>query len=158
MRWGTVVASFVAVVMAAALYYAYWPNEERIIRGRLNDIASIVTVPRAETDIGRIGRVADLRDYLSPNLHVRFGAQETTSRDEVLGVLAQWKPPDGIKVEFVDMQVAVDSTRQDAASVYLTAKMTGRDSVDAREANVRLSKVDGKWVVTAAETRETLTR
>ena len=39
-----------------------------------------------------------------------------------------------MKVEFVDVQVTLDPSRA-AASAYLTAKITGRDSADAREAD-----------------------
>jgi hypothetical protein len=42
---GTVVLSLVTAVVVAALVYVFWPNEERIIRARLMDIASILTVP-----------------------------------------------------------------------------------------------------------------
>jgi len=156
---GTVILSLVAAVVVAALVYVFWPNEERIIRARLMDIASILTVPANEADLPRMERVAHLRDYLAPDIHVRYGSQEAATRDMVLGALVQWgRIPDGVKVEFVDVQVTLDQSRANAASAYLTAKITGRDSVDAREADVRLTRSDGKWVVSGAETRETLTR
>jgi len=156
---GTVILSLVAAVVVAALVYVFWPNEERIIRARLMDIASILTVPANEADLPRMERVAHLRDYLAPDIHVRYGNQEAANRDMVLGALVQWgRIPDGVKVEFVDVQVTLDRSRANAASAYLTAKITGRDSVDAREADVRLTRSDGKWVVSGAETRETLTR
>jgi hypothetical protein len=156
---GTIVLAGVLIVLVAAIGYVLWPNEPRIIRARLADVASILTVPAHEADLPRMERVAHLRDYLSPDVHIRYGSQEATTRDMVLGALVQWgRFPDGVKVEFVDVQVTLDPARPDAASAYLTAKITGRDSVDAREADVRLMRVDGKWVVTGAETRETLTR
>ena len=156
---GTIVLVLVLAVLAAAIGYVLWPNEQRIIRARLADVASILTVPAHEADLPRMERVAHLRDYLAPDIRVRYGSQEATTRDMVLGALVQWgRFPDGAKVEFVDVQVTLDPARPDAASAYLTAKITGRDSVDAREADVRLMRVDGKWVVTGAETRETLTR
>jgi hypothetical protein len=156
---GTVVVLIVAAVVVAALVYVFWPNEQRIIRARLADVASILTVPANEADLPRMERVAHLRDYLAPDVHIRYGSQEATTRDMVLGALIQWgRIPDGVKVEFVDVQVTLDPSRPDAATVYLTAKITGRDSVDAREADVRLTRHDGKWVVSGAETRETLTR
>ncbi len=159
MRWGTVLLTLVAAVIAAALWYVLWPNEERIVRGRLNDIAAIISVPANETDLARMTRVAQLRDYIAQDIHVRYGSQEAPSRDMVIGALTQWgRSADAVKVEFVDVQVTLDSARPDAATAYLTAKITGRDSVDAREADVRLGRVDGKWMVTGAETRETLTR
>jgi len=130
---GTVILSLVAAVVVAALVYVFWPNEERIIRARLMDIASILTVPANEADLPRMERVAHLRDYLAPDIHVRYGSQEAATRDMVLGALVQWgRIPDGVKVEFVDVQVTLDQSRANAASAYLTAKITGRDSVDAR--------------------------
>ena len=157
--WGTAILLLVSLVFVSALVYAFWPNQERIIRGRLSDIASILSVPAHEADLPRMERVAHLRDYLAPDVRVRYGSQEATSRDMVLGALGQWgRSPDGGKVEFVDVQITLDPARADAASAYLTAKITGPDSVDAREADVRLARLDGKWVVTGAETRETLTR
>jgi hypothetical protein len=156
---GTVVLSLVTAVVVAALVYVFWPNQERIIRARLIDIASILTVPANEADLPRMERVAHLRDYLASDIHVRYGSQEATTRDMALGALIQWgRFPDGVKVEFVDVQVTLDPSRATAASAYLTAKITGRDSVDAREADVRLTRSDGKWIVSGAETRETLTR
>ena len=158
-RWGTVFVALVFLVFAAALIYAFWPNEDRVVRGRLNDIASILSIPAGEADLPGMERIAHLRDYLAPEVRVRYGGQEATSRDMVLGALAQWgHGSESVKVAFVDVQVTCDGARPDAATAYLSATITGRDSVDAREADVRLAKIDGKWVVTAAETKETLTR
>jgi hypothetical protein len=157
--WGTVFVSLVFLVFVSALIYAFWPNEDRIVRSRLSDVASILSVPAGEGDLPRIERIAHLRDYLAPDVRVRYGGQEATSRDMVLGALAQWgHAADGIKVAFVDVQVTFDAARPDAATAYLSATIRGRDTVDAREADVSLAKVAGKWVVTAAETKETLTR
>jgi len=159
MSRGTAFFAFVVLVIVAAVGYVLWPNEERIVRGRLNDIAAIITVPANETDIARLTRVAQLRDYLAQDLRVRYGSQEAVSRDMVLGALAQWgRSADGVKVEFVDVQVTLDRANPDAATAYLTAKISGRDTIDAREADVRLARIAGKWVVSGAETRETLTR
>ena|SRR5438045_5068183 len=157
--YGTVFVSFVILVLVAAVAYVFWPNEERVVRGRLNDIAAIMTVPANETDLARMSRIAQLRNYLAPDLRVRYGSQDAVSRDAVLGALAQWgRSADGVKVAFVDVQVTFDPAHAGAASAYLTATITGRDSVDAREADVRLARIADKWVVTGAETRETLTR
>lgn len=159
MRGGTVVLAFVIAVMAGALGFVLWPNEERVIRGRLSDVASIISVPAGETDLARMERLAHLRDYLAPDVHLRDGSREATSREMVLGALAEWgRSPDALKVQFVDVQVTLDRSQPDAATAYLTATVTGRDSVDAREVDARLGRVNGKWIVTGAETRQTLTR
>jgi len=158
-RPGTVVFILVSGVISAALFYVLWPNEERIVRGRLGDVASIVSVPANETDLARMSRLAQLREYLSPDVKIRDGAHEAVTRDMVIGTLVQWRrSPAPVKVEFVDVQVTLDRTRPERATAYLTARVTERDTVDAREADVRLARVDGKWVVMAAETKQTLTR
>jgi len=159
MRWGTVVLSFIAFVLAAALWFVFWPNEERVVRGRLGDIAKILTVPVNESDLARVSRLSHMRDYLSPNAQIRYSNQEPASREAVMAALAQWgRSPDGVKVEFVDVQVTFDAAQPNLASAYLTAKVSGRDSIDAREADVKLARENGVWVVTSAEARETLTR
>lgn len=159
MRPGTAVLLLVAGVLLAAVGYAVWPNEERVIRGRLSDVASILSIPAGETELARIERVAHLRDYLAADVRVRFGGQETASLDSVVAALIQWgRVPDAVKVEFVDVQVTLDAARRDAATAYLTARISGRDSVDVRRGEVRLARTAGKWIVTGAETRERLIR
>jgi len=78
-----------------------------------------------------------------------------------MGVIAGWTaPPGGWNVQFVDMQVAMDSSN--AARASMTVEVNGRDpqtgqpTVDTYGANVTLAKREGEWVVTSAETRETL--
>ena len=43
--WGSVFVALVFLVFVSALIYVFWPNDERVVRGRLNDIASILSVP-----------------------------------------------------------------------------------------------------------------
>ena len=65
-------------------------------------------------------------------------------------------------MQFVDVQITVDSDT--AARAYLTVEVTSPDrrtrqpTVDAREASVVLAKRNGDWVITNAESKETLTR
>jgi hypothetical protein len=148
----------IAVVAMVSVGCAHWSGEERAIKRRLSAIAERMTVPANESEMSRVARVAGLGNYLSPNLRVRYDKQEAT-RDAVLGALAQWgRSADGVTVEFVDVQVALDDSLPDLATAHLAAKITTRDSVDAREADVTLARENGEWVVTTAETRETLTR
>jgi hypothetical protein len=158
----TKIVSFVSFVSIALLAYVWWPSEERTINRRLNELAAIVSVPAADTDIGRVTRVAKLGGYLADDFHARNGQQEIASRDAVLVFVGHWTPPaGGFRIEFVDVHVTV---QPDAATAlaYLTVKLSGHDprtgeaTVDAREANIGLAKRNGEWVITTAETAETL--
>lgn len=157
------VVSLVSIVVIGLLVYLWWPSEERAIKRRLNELAEIVSLPETEPELGRVTRVAGVRGYLADDLRIQTGSQEV-SRDAVLAVVGRFTPPPGgILVDFVDTQVtlAPDST---TADVYLTVKITTRDSrtgeptLDAREATVGMAKRRGEWVVTSAATLETLRR
>lgn len=137
--------------------YVWWPSEERVIIRRLNDIAGLLSVPAGEADLARVARVFKLREYLAPDIRVHFGGEEAASREAILGALAQWgRAAEGVRVAFVDMQVTLDAATPDAAAVYMTATITGPEGVDAREADVRLARRGGVWMVSSAESKETL--
>ena len=147
------------------------PSEERAIRNQLSDIAETLSVPANDGDLGRLARVASLRNALAPDVQVltgvtlRPGAQipsEISGRDGVLALVGRWSPPPGgLTVEFVDMQVTLDDSRT-SAQVYCTAKLTSGTAeppvVDARELTVGFSLIDGEWLITSIRPEETLSR
>ena len=71
-------------------------------------------------------------------------------------------PASGWDVQFVDVQVTVDSESE--ARAYLGVEVrsedarTGERSLDAREARLTLVNQEGEWVITTAESPQTLTR
>ena len=76
---------------------------------------------------------------------------------------AAWNPPPGgWNVDFVDVQITLDSAS--TARAYLTVEVTmsdprtGQPTLDARDAMVALAERDGVWVVTSAEPAATLQR
>jgi hypothetical protein len=161
-----VLVSFVSLVAIAFLAYYWWPTPERTIKNRLRGLAETLSVPVNDGDLGRVTRVAELRHYFADDVHVRTGAarSEITSRDALLGLVGGWTPPaGGWTIEFVDMQVTVGQ-ESTAAQVYLTAKISGHDAqtgeatLDAREANLTMSKPGSEWVVTSVESVDTLQR
>jgi hypothetical protein len=154
---------YVTVVFAAlATYFSYqwWFNPHRVVKRRLGEIAATLTVPEREAELGRITRVAQLRRYLAEDVHVRVGRSESplTSREAVLAAVASWAPPGGWNVDFVDVDVAVDSSIR--ARTFVTAEMTSRDPgtgervFDSRDATLGLVNRDGEWVVSEVEVKE----
>ncbi len=152
------------VLIAAVATYVWWPSETRAIEHRLDLLASMLSLSEHEPEFARVTRVAQLRGFLHPGLRVRAGQAEIVSRDAILALVGQWTPPaGGVTVEFADVQVTLTDGAPDA-SVYLTVKISSRDArtgeptLDAREANLVMTKLDGVWVVLSAETADTLAR
>jgi hypothetical protein len=153
---------YVAVVFAALIgYFGYqwWFNPARAAKQRLGEVAFALSVPENESDVSRIGRLAQLRKYLDEDLRLKIGTEEIRSRDAALGIAAAWKPPAGSgDVHFADVQLFIESDT--AAHAYLAVELasldkeSGHSTVDSRDASVSMARKDGEWVITAAESKE----
>ena len=155
-------SSYVVLVFLALFsYFAYqwWFNPARAAKHRLGEVAAVLSVPANETDIARIGRLAQLRKYLDDDLRLRIGADEIRSRDTAVAIAAGWRPKAGSgDVHFADVQLFIESDT--AAHAYLAVELTSLDSesghatVDSRDASVSMARKNGEWVITAAESKE----
>jgi hypothetical protein len=153
---------YVAIVFAALIgYFGYqwWFNPARAAKQRLGEVAFTLSVPQNESDVARIGRLAQLRKYLDEDLRLKIGAEEIRSRDAALGIAAGWKPPAGSgDVHFADVQLFIESDT--AAHAYLAVELasldkeSGHSTVDSRDASVSMARKNGEWVITAAESKE----
>ena len=153
---------YVALVFAALIgYFGYqwWFNPARAAKQRLGEVAFALSVPENESDVARIGRLAQLRQYLDDDLRLKIGAEEIRSRDAALGIAAGWKPPAGSgDVHFADVQLFIES--ETAAHAYLAVELasldkeSGHATVDSRDASVSMARKNGEWVITAAESKE----
>ena len=154
---------YVGVVFALLLgYFAYqwWFNPSRAVKRRLGEIAATLSSPANEAEMATVARLARLRLFLAPDIHVRAEAiaRELTSRDEALALAASWRPsPNGWDVHFADLTISLES--ESAARAYLTVELTtpdpqGHPSIDTRDAVVAMALKEGEWVVTEAEAKE----
>ena len=160
---GTKYVVAVFALLAAYFVYVWWLSPTRAVKRQLGELAGALSVPAHEADIGRVTRLAQLRRYFAEDVHLMAGKGDLalTSRDALLAVLAGMRPPpDGWNVQFVDVQVTVDSAT--AARAYMTVEVTGRDArtgertLDAREARLKLENRSGAWVITSVESPEAL--
>jgi hypothetical protein len=156
---GSVYVAVVFVALFGYFGYQWWFNPSRAVKQRLGEVAFALSVPENETDISRIGRLAQLRRYLADDLRVKAGSEEIRSRDTAVAMAASWKPQAGSgDVHFADVQVFMESN--DSAHAYLAVELTnldrdsGHSTVDTRDASVSLAKRDGEWVITAAESKQ----
>ena len=157
---GSIYVSVVFAALVAYFSYQWWFNPHRVIKRRLGEIAATLSVPDDESQIGRAARIARLRHYLADNVRVRAGRSgpEFASRDAVLAFASGGTPPGGWNVDFVDVDVAVNSST--TARAYLTADMTSRDprsgerTLDSRDATVSMVNTEGEWLVNDVEVKE----
>jgi len=153
---------YVALVFAALIgYFGYqwWFNPARAAKQRLGEVAFALSVPEHESEVARIGRLAQLRKYLAEDLRLKIGAEEIRSRDAALGIAAGWTPPAGSgDVHFADVQLFIESDTAAHASLAVELasldKESGHSTVDSRDASVSMARKNGEWVITAAESKE----
>jgi hypothetical protein len=160
-RHGSIYVVVVFAAIAGYFTYQWWYNPTRAVQRRLGELATALSAADHEPDMSRITRLAALRRYCAADVHVRAGASwpEIASREALMGLIAGWTPPPGgWNVQFVDVQVTMESA--EAARAYMTVEVNGRDvqtgqpTVDAREGDINLARRDGEWVVTNAVARE----
>ena len=161
---GTKYVVAVLALLAAYFVYVWWFSPTRLIKRQLGRLAATLSVPANEADIARIARLAQLRRYLAEDVHLTVGRGEIdiASRDVLLAAVAARRvPPGGADVQFVDVQVTVDSN--DTARAFMAVEVRSEDagsgerSLDSRDARVTLAKRNGEWVITTAESPQPLT-
>jgi hypothetical protein len=157
---GSAVVVLVFAVLVGYFTYQAWFNPSRAVKRRLGEVAAALSLPRGETEVNRMARLAQLRKFLASDIRVRIAesSQDVTPRDTVLALVSGFRPTtNGFDVRFTDMQVFVDS--DSAAHAYMEVEVvtpdpqSGQPTIDSRNASVALAKVDGEWVLTTAEVR-----
>ena len=161
---GSVYVAAVFVALIGYFGYQWWFNPARAVKQRLGQVAGALSVPEEEAAIARVARLARLTGYLADDIRLHVGSHEIRSRAEALslagavGCQQRHGEPGSGDVHFADVQVFIES--EAAAHAYLAVELTSRDAesgrstVDARDASVSLAKMNGEWVITAAESKE----
>lgn len=165
MRWlfRIVLAAAVAGVLLW-LWTIFFPSPEAVIRKRLTELAQQASFNPSEGEIARPLNAASLAGFFTPDielaLNVReFNQQGTFTREQIVqGALAMRNLVQGLKVEFLDSVVSLESDRQSAdVSLTMRASVPGDKNFSVQEMKLRLRKIDGKWYIFRVETVRTLT-
>jgi hypothetical protein len=161
---GTLVAAILLALLVSGITYRYWPDDNRVVRRHLIHLAEALSVPGKETEVERMTRVAALREYFAPDVHVSADGRDITSRDDLIATLVAWTPPPGgFSVEVADQTVTLADDHS-TARIALTAKVVSKDLtsgeaiVDARDLDIVMTKTPGDWVITNAATRPAAAR
>jgi hypothetical protein len=152
----------VALAVAGFFAYRWWSSEERVVKKRLDQLAEVLSPP-PDGELATVARIAQVRGFFAPDVHIRFDSEEIDSRDALVALLGRWQPPkNGFRLEFAD--VVVHIVDPGTAHVSLTAEVSNLDPnsleplLDAREGTLTMRNIDGEWVIAAAETTKTLQR
>jgi hypothetical protein len=157
-------------LLAAAVAAGVWcwtvlfPSPQKIIRTRLARLARDASFNSGEGTLAILNKAEKIGDYFSTNVEVDLdipGRLEHSfaSRDEITqAAAAAHGAVGGLKVEFLDMDVAV-GTDQTTATVDLTLKAQAEGDKDGiwQEMKFTFQKIDGAWLITRVETVRTLT-
>ncbi len=156
---------FLAVVLALGvwLWTAWFPNPKQAVRNRLNRVAQLASFSANEGNISRALSVQKLGSLFAEDVQVMVdipGAESHTftSRGELMQiVLAAKRLGDGLKAEFLDMNIEMGTGDQSAlVDLTLKAKVGGESDMIVQELNVTLKKINGDWLITRVETVRTL--
>ncbi len=162
-RLFSIAALGVAVIVAFLAYRCLFPTEDQRIRRMLAGVADAVSVPPDPKPLGNLVAVQKLIGFFAADAEIVVDAPEVgkhslAGRDEIMqAVLAVRSNVKGLKVEFLDIDVAVDSQKQTAVA-GLTAKATVKAERDfgVPELRMQMVKTDGHWLITRVETVKTL--
>src|SRR5262245_3732189 len=152
----------VVLAIGGFITYRWWSSEERAVKKRLDTLAEALSPP-PDGEQTMAARIADVHGFFAPDVHINFDSEVIDSRDALVALLGRWQPPkNGFTLAFAD--VVVHMVDPDTAHVSLTAEVSSRDAtaieplLDAREGTLTMKRVDGTWVIAAAETVKTLQR
>jgi hypothetical protein len=152
-------AALVAILLAAAGYFALRPTDESRIHAQLARLAAAVRVTEADLQTNPIGRFAHVsgvfEELFEPD--VRVSIPELTSLQSGRRELAELVAgaPSYVRsfdVDFANVTVKIDDARASAlvgAAVKVKAvDREGKSRADRRAVDFRFAKVDGEWIIT----------
>lgn len=160
-----IVSIVVALLVAYYAYHRYFPDDEAVIRARLDDLAATVSHTGGGEGFSTLARAAKFGTFFTQEVVIEIGGgfAPIRGRDTVLALAAKAQVPgEGFTIRFVDVTVAVDPSGLSALAT-MTATAQGRSlgdfqAIDARELEMAFLKVDGEWQIERVTGVETIER
>ena len=155
----------VAVMIGLGVWgwFFFFPGPEKVIRSRLHTLARTFSFEPKDGTIARGYSAQKAAGFftLDAEINVDIRGMELkqfSGRDEILqAVMMAMRSVRGLKVEFLDINITLDSDRQ-TAKANLTGKWTlaGERDFNVLEFDFLLRKVDGVWLIYRVDTVKTL--
>ena len=147
------------VLLGVLLWRHYFPNNEKLIRKMLSGLAQDISVPEKSKTFAKLTAADSVPSYFTPDAEIdvdmpEIGRHTINGRQEIAqtALAAQTQLP-GLRVEFRDVAIRIDVTKETATS-ELTAKVTlpGQREFEMQVVRLSLSKYNGDWRIAKAET------
>lgn len=165
MKW---IKLLLALAVVAGIGFFGWrlvfPDEIRIIRGQLEELAGVCRISPRSAALERAGKAGKIRDFFDPeisiNLHLPEGGVERIRGDEALAAVQAALVSQAIrqfKLELFDLEVAHERG-QPSAQCHLTAiaHLNGEEYWLAQEWDVSLRKSGSRWRILSLDTLKEL--
>lgn len=164
-RWRLIACAGLLVALGGWGVWKLFPNEETVIRARLQQLARKVSFEPGESLLSKTAKASQAADLFSPDVtvHLTHAAREQISfagRADLLQALNNAHlHARGLQVEFPDILVSLEPDRR-TASALLTAKarLHGEPELYLHELKMVLKKRDRQWLITNVEDFKTLER
>jgi hypothetical protein len=160
---------FRVVLLAVFAALAFWlwtilfPNPEKIIRRRLEEVAKHASFTADESSLTRLAGAQSLAGYFSTNAEINLnsleeGQYDFIGRDQITqAALAAGSVLGSLSVKFLDVSVSLAPNKQSAtADLTVDANVSGQPNTIVNEVKITLRKISGQWFITRVETIRTL--
>lgn len=151
------------IVLGIWVWRILFPSPEHVIRSLVGNVAETVSFNAKDGNISKAYKVSKLQDFFTVDVEIAVDApgyppHTFTGRDEITqALLAAHSRLNGLKVEFLDVNVKVGPDKQTAtANLTAQANFNGERDFSIQELNFLLKKIEGKWKIYRIETVKTL--
>ncbi len=161
MMRGLVIAALIAGGWGA--WYFLFPSPERVIRGRVQDLARLASFSSKEGTLAKAYHSEQLADFFAKDVVLVLdvpGSSVRTwrGRDTVQEIAMKARTVlNDLQVKFPDVAVSVSPGQREAV-VNVTAEIrySGHQTPDVQELELRFEKIGGDWLIKRVETVKTL--
>ena len=152
-----------AVALGCWLWTVLFPSPEKLILKKISRLATTVTFSAGDGNLTRAAKVSNLIGYFATDAEISFNVtgyppRTLSGRDEIRAAAAGgFASLNTLNVQFLDASVRLGADQQ-TARVSCTARVNAGDKKDygVQEMRFQLQKIDGDWLITRAETVQTL--
>lgn len=154
----------IVIVAAVWLWTMFFPDAQKVIRRQLAAVARDASSRPNQNPLISAANAQLLADHFSTNAEVRLDVpgqlqHAFSSREEIVqAALMACSSANGIKVEFLDVNVTIGPDQQSAvADLTVQVQADGDKDFIVQEMKFTLQKTGGKWLITRVEPVRTLT-
>ncbi len=152
--------------LAAIVFWSWrviFPTPEGVIRKRMAEIARLASIAPNEAPVAKALNSQRLAGYFTPDVQVTVDVpgqslQTFQGREDLLEAAAGARSMiKRLKVEFLDVGVAVEPDKQSAVAHFTLKATTPNERMpQVQELKARFRKLDHDWLIDHVETVRTL--